>query len=111
LTQYGNSIIIIEYSKEVVNMQNNIKINDDFQEIGTRTMDERNRLTLGEIFKDFKRIRLYKNDRGEVLLRPIVEIPASELWLFQNSEAFESVQKGLKDASEGKITKINLDEL
>ena len=92
-------------------MQNNIKINDDFQEIGTRTMDERNRLTLGEIFKDFKRIRLYKNDRGEVLLRPIVEIPASELWLFQNSEAFESVQKGLKDASEGKITKINLDEL
>ena len=69
-------------------------------------MDERNRLTLGEIFKDFKRIRLYKNDRGEVLLRPIVEIPASELWLFQNSEAFESVQKGLKDASEGKITKI-----
>jgi len=92
-------------------MQNNIKINDDFQEIGTRTMDERNRLTLGEIFKDFKRIRLYKNDRGEVLLRPVVEIPASELWLFQNREAVESVQKGLKDASEGKITKINLDKL
>ena len=92
-------------------MSKNIKVNDEFQEIGTRTMDERNRLTLGELFKDFRRIRLYKNDRGEVLLRPIAEIPASELWLFQNRKAFESVQKGLKEASEGKITKINPNEL
>jgi len=92
-------------------MQNNIKISDDFQEVGTRTMDERNRLTLGEIFKGYKRIRLYKNERGEVLLQPVVEVPASELWLFQNKEALESVQRGLKDASEGKITKLNLDEL
>lgn len=92
-------------------MQNNIKINDAFQEIGTRTMDDRNRLTLGEIFKGYKRVRLYKNDRGEVLLQPVVEIPASELWLFQNKEALESIQRGLKDASEGKITKLNLDEL
>lgn len=92
-------------------MQNNIKINDAFQEIGTRTMDDRNRLTLGEIFKGYKRVRLYKNDRGEVLLQPVVEIPASELWLFQNKDALESIQRGLKDASEGKITKLNLDEL
>jgi hypothetical protein len=92
-------------------MQNNIKINDDFQEVGTRTMDDRNRLTLGEIFKGYKRIRLYKNERGEVLLQPVVEVPASELWLFQNKEALESVQRGLKEASGGKITKLNLDEL
>ena len=92
-------------------MQNNIKISDDFQEIGTKTMDDRNRLTLGEIFKGYKRIRLYKNERGEVLLQPVVEVPASELWLFQNKEALKSVQRGLKEASEGKITKLNLDEL
>lgn len=92
-------------------MQNNINVNDDFQEIGTKTMDERNRLTLGELFKGYKRIRLFKNDRGEVLLQPIVEIPASELWLYRNEEAFTSVQRGLRDASEGKITKLNLDEL
>ena len=92
-------------------MQNNITISADFQEIGTKTMDDRNRLTLGEIFKGHKRIRLYKNDRGEVLLQPIVEIPASELWLFKNSKALESVQKGLNNASEGKVTKLNLDEL
>ncbi len=92
-------------------MQNNININDEFQEIGTKTMDERNRLTLGELFKGYKRIRLFKNDRGEVLLQPIVEIPASELWLYRNKEAFQSVQRGVEDAAEGKITKLNLDEL
>jgi hypothetical protein len=92
-------------------MQNNININDDFLEIGTKTMDERNRLTLGELFKGYKRIRLFKNDRGEILLQPIVEIPASELWLYRNKEAFTSVQSGLRDACEGKITKLKLDEL
>jgi hypothetical protein len=30
---------------------------------------------------------MYRNDSGEVLLQPIAEIPASELWLFQNPEA------------------------
>ena len=93
-------------------MQNNIlKIDDEFQKIDTRTIDDRNRLTLGELLKGSKRVRLYKNDRGEVLLQPVVEIPASELWLFQNKEALKSVQKGLKDASEGKISKLNPDEL
>ena len=87
---------------------NVLKIEDEFKEIATRTIDDRNRLTLGELIKGSKRIRLYKNDRGEVLLRPVVEIPASEAWLFQNQEAFESVKKGLKDASEGKISKLNL---
>lgn len=90
---------------------NVLKIEDEFKEIATRTIDERNRLTIGELIKGSKRVRLYKNDRGEVLLQPIVEIPASEVWLFQNKESFESVKKGLKDASEGKISKLNLKDL
>ena len=90
---------------------NVLKIEDEFKEIETRTVDERNRLTLGELLKGSKRVRLYKNDRGEVLLQPVVEIPASEVWLFQNKEAFESVKKGLQDASKGKISKLNLKDL
>ena len=93
-------------------MGNNIlKIEDEFEEIDTRTVDDRNRLTLGELLKGSKRVRLYKNDRGEFLLQPVAEIPASEAWLFRNKEAFESVKKGLKDASEGKISKLNLKDL
>ncbi len=93
-------------------MQNTVlRIDDEFQEIGTKTIDDRNRITLGDLFRGYKRVRLYKNDRGELLLQPIVEIPASELWLFQNREALEGVNIGLKDASEGKIVKIEPDKL
>ena len=88
-----------------------LKIEDEFEEVATRTIDDRNRLTLGELPKGSRRVRIYKNHRGEVLLRPVVEIPASEAWLFQNEEALESVKKGLKDASEGKISKLNLKDL
>jgi hypothetical protein len=96
----------------VINLQNNtIKINDEFVEIDTRTIDNRNRLTIGELAVGFNRVRLYKNKMGEILLKPIAEIPASELWLFQNKEAFENVQKGLKNLSEGKISQLDSDKL
>jgi uncharacterized protein len=77
----------------VISLQNdNIKINDEFAEIDTRTIDNRNRLTIGELAQGFNRFRLYKNKMGEILLKPVVEIPASELWLFQNKEALQSTK-------------------
>ena len=90
---------------------NTVRINDEFKEVDTRTIDDRNRLTLGELLKGSKRVRLYKNNRGEVLVQPVVEIPASELWLFQDKEALENVKKGLKDEAEGRISKLSPDEL
>ena len=38
-------------------------------------------------------------------------IQPTEIWLYKNKEAFESVQSGLKESSEGKISKLNLDEI
>jgi hypothetical protein len=92
-------------------MKNILKIIDSFEEIGTRTIDERNRLTVGEILKGCKRIRLYRNNSGEILLQPIVEIPASELWLFQNPEAINEVREGLRDASQGNVSRLDPEEL
>lgn len=90
---------------------NTLRVEDEFTEVDTRTVDDRNRLTLGELLKGAKRVRLYRNRHGEMLLQPVVEIPASEAWLFQNREALESVRKGLEEASKGKVTKLSLDEL
>jgi hypothetical protein len=39
------------------------------------------------------------------------EIPESETWLFQNEEAFETLKKGIRDASKQKISKLNLKNL
>lgn len=47
-------------------------------------------------------------DRLETLLETI---PLPERWLYKNKEALKSVRKGLKDASEGRISKLNLNEL
>jgi len=88
-----------------------LKVQDEFKEVDTRTIDDRNRLTLGELLKGSKRVRLYQNDLGELLLRPVVEIPASEAWLFRNELALENVKAGLKDASSGNISKLNLKDL
>ena len=88
-----------------------IKINDEFQEIDTRSIDDRNRLTIGELAEGFNRVRIYKNKLGEILLKPVIEIPASELWLFQNKEALEDLQKGLEDLSEEKISRLNLNKI
>lgn len=90
---------------------NTLKVDDEFQEITTKTVDDRKRITLGELIKNSKRIRLYKNKRGEILLIPVVEIPVSEIWLFQNKEALKSVQKGMQEASEGRISKLDPAEL
>jgi hypothetical protein len=92
-------------------MKNILKITDSFEEIGTRTIDERNRLTVGEILKGCKRVRIYRNVHGEILLRPIAEIPASELWLFQNPDAINKVREGLRDASQGNVSRLDPEEL
>lgn len=90
---------------------NTIFVNSKFEEVDTRTIDERNRLTIGELIKDYKRVRIYKNNRGEVFLQPIVEIPASELWLLQDKETLKGVLKGIKDASDGKVSRLDFNEL
>jgi len=92
-------------------MNNILKVNDSFEEIGTRTIDERNRLTIGEILKGCKRIRLYRNDHGEILLQPIAEIPAAELWLFRNPEAINDVREGLRNAAQGNVSRLDPEEL
>lgn len=54
---------------------------------------------------------IYKNSLGQIVLDPQVTIPASELWLFKNPEALLSVKRGLSDATQGKISKVDLNVL
>lgn len=92
-------------------MQNIDNVNDEFQEVTTRTVDQKYRITIGKLIDGYKRVKIYKNSKGEILLRPLIELPASEAWLFQDKETLESVKRGLRDAAEGNIEKLNPDEL
>jgi hypothetical protein len=54
---------------------------------------------------------IYSNRIGQIILDPQVTIPASEAWLFNNPDALASVQRGLSDAAQGRVTKVDLDTL
>ncbi len=54
---------------------------------------------------------IYSNSVGQIILDPQVTIPASEAWLFNNPDALASVQRGLSDAAQGRVSKVDLDTL
>jgi len=54
---------------------------------------------------------IYTNKVGQIVLDPQVTIPVSELWLLNNPDALASVQRGLADAAQGKLSKVDLDTL
>lgn len=54
---------------------------------------------------------VYTNSLGQIVLDPQVTIPASEAWLFNNPEALAAVRRGLADAAEDKVSKVDMDNL
>lgn len=54
---------------------------------------------------------IYSNSAGQIVLDPQVTVPASEAWLYNNSEALASVRRGLDDASHGRVSKVDLESL
>jgi hypothetical protein len=54
---------------------------------------------------------IYSNSIGQILLDPQVTVPASEVWLFNNPKALASVRRGLSDAAQGRVSKVDLDAL
>jgi len=77
---------------------------DNFTEITELRADNKKRITLGKIIDaKITGYRVYRNERGQLLLDPLVTIPASEAWLYQNPERIASVLQGIQEAGEGKL--------
>ncbi|MFH1958380.1 MAG: hypothetical protein ABIJ15_07895 [bacterium] len=92
--------------------------NEKFLFTDVKTVDTKFRLNLGrKVIKLLSGIikadgfQVFVGSDGDILLRPTVNIPSRELWLYKNPEALNMVIKGLKNAKEGKVTKVkNLDK-
>ena len=95
-------------------------IHEKFQHVGLSSrLDTRNRITLGQALAMLGIMNEHKIDEfeillgstGDILLRPRTSIPTRELWIHQDSEAMKTLKKGLKDAAEGRVTRVkNLKE-
>ena len=75
----------------------------DFKEVAEVRPDEKHRITLKKIKRAEKVYRIYENELGQIILDPMLLVPASEMWLHENKKALASVRQGLKEAAEGKI--------
>ncbi len=94
-------------------MENKIIRNDKFRKIATDVKpDVKKRIVLSKaLIAEGVTYHIYCNEIGQILLDPHVSIPTSEAWLYKNPQAREAVAIGLKEASEGKVSKINLNKL
>ncbi|MDX8430246.1 MAG: hypothetical protein SNF33_00315 (plasmid) [Candidatus Algichlamydia australiensis] len=70
--------------------------------------DAKGRLNLGK--KYALNTFIIEEKDGEFLLRKAAIIPEKDLWLLKNPEALKEVEKGLKDAREGKLFKLDHSE-
>lgn len=67
--------------------------------------DLKGRINLGALSQNVSGFKLSVDEQQRIILEPLVEIPAREKWLFENPVALRQVQKGIKDAADGKLTK------
>jgi hypothetical protein len=90
-------------------------INEKFRAIGlTSRLDSRQRITLGQALVLLGKADKHRIDgfeiligtTGDILLRPRTSLPIRELWVHQNKEARQTLQKGLADAAAGRITRV-----
>ncbi|HVN26975.1 MAG TPA: hypothetical protein VMT64_00735 [Candidatus Binataceae bacterium] len=80
-----------------------ILLSDHFEQIGEVKLDERRRVSLAKVLDRLKGgplgeavdFSISVNEMGQVLLSPEVKVPAHQLWLYKNPEAFALVLKGL----------------
>lgn len=74
--------------------------------------DTKRRVTLPAVLlREGITFRIYTNSDGQIVLDPQVTIPASESWVFNNPDILALVQRGLSDAAEGRVSKIDLNTL
>ncbi len=71
---------------------------------GRLHLDSKNRVYLTQYLPDYKIDSFRVTTKGDkIILEPMVEIPAREMWLHQNPKALKSVNEGIKDAEEGRL--------
>jgi hypothetical protein len=82
----------------------------EFEAVTEARMDSKRRVTLGRLISgQVTSFRVYRNAHGQIILDPMVSIPAHEAWLFKNERASALVQRGLEDARKGRVAKAKED--
>ena len=69
--------------------------------------DAKKRLSLGPALgKVGATYNIYRNRLGQLVLDPVIAVPAYETWLFQNKKALAAVKRGLADSAAGRTKNL-----
>ena len=99
--------------------ENEQLIKEKFKSIGVGTLDSKKRITLrNKVIKEppldnmkIDTFEILVGAEGDILLRPMANIPSKELWVHQNPKVLKSIQRGIQDIKKDRLTKVkNLDK-
>jgi hypothetical protein len=96
-----------------VTMESKIIKNEKFRRVAANVKpDAKKRIAISKACQANEvTYHIYCNEIGQIILDPQISVPASEIWLYNDPESRAVVAAGLKEASQGKISKINVDKL
>ncbi len=89
------------------------EIRETFTPCAIKSLDSKSRISLGDklikVYSKMMKIDAYRicvADNGDVLLKPYINVPADEAWVYQNPKILNEFKKGLEDAKAGRVTKV-----
>ena len=71
--------------------------------------DAKKRVTLGKALDGYPpevQFAVYRTEEGQLILDPMIPVPAREAWLFGNPEALAAVRRGLEEAARGEAAPV-----
>lgn len=80
----------------------------DFRPVAEVAADSRARIAVGKAgVHDGDRFSVQVNGDGQILLTPLASIPKRELIVWENPELLASVMRGLQQAADGNVSKLD----
>ena len=74
-----------------------------FKRVASLAPDDRGRITLSKLLKqrhnEGTAFAAYVNEAGQIMLDPVVEVPARERWLYQSPKAMKALKGGLESGA------------
>ena len=87
--------------------------NEKFVFTDVKTVDPKFRLNLGrktiELLSGITRadgFQVYAGSDGDILLRPTVNIPSREAWIYRNPKVLKLLRKGFEDIGKGRTKEV-----
>jgi hypothetical protein len=80
---------------------------DGFHPAAEADVDARRRVSLGKVGRaEHTRYQVLENDLGEILLVPLVSVPARELIVWEDAQVRSSLARGMEQAAAGQVTDL-----